>query len=178
MKLDMLGAECRAPGASAIIRSMDDLKKCPDCAEMVRAEARVCRFCGYRFDGARTGGSSSLLDLLRRPRSNIPLPELLAGWGSQLRVDETVGYFGYCKLDSSYGFLLVTTERVAFFAGSGARRMLDWALADVRDVAPRGSWGRRALHLAGPDRTVTLARFESRTALAEVAERLGAPLET
>lgn len=26
-----------------------DLKKCPDCAEMVKAEARICRFCRYRF---------------------------------------------------------------------------------------------------------------------------------
>ena len=26
-----------------------DRKTCPDCAEMVRAEAKVCRFCGYRF---------------------------------------------------------------------------------------------------------------------------------
>jgi hypothetical protein len=158
---------------------MDQLKKCPDCAEMVRAEARVCRFCGYRFDRPRAGGGSALADLLRRPQAAVvPLPELLAGWGSQLRDDETVGYFGYCKLDSSFGFLLVTNERVAFFAGRGANRMLDWPLAAVRDVEPRGGWGGRRLQLAGPDRTVTLRRFESRQALAEVAERLGAPLET
>ena len=28
-------------------------KTCPDCAETVNAEAKVCRFCGYRFDQAR-----------------------------------------------------------------------------------------------------------------------------
>jgi hypothetical protein len=27
-----------------------DTKICPDCAETVKAEARVCRFCGFRFD--------------------------------------------------------------------------------------------------------------------------------
>lgn len=26
-----------------------EFKKCPDCAETVRRDARVCRFCGYRF---------------------------------------------------------------------------------------------------------------------------------
>lgn len=27
-------------------------KTCPDCAESVRTDAKVCRFCGYRFDAA------------------------------------------------------------------------------------------------------------------------------
>jgi hypothetical protein len=28
---------------------IDDTKSCPDCAETVKPDARVCRFCGYRF---------------------------------------------------------------------------------------------------------------------------------
>jgi hypothetical protein len=31
------------------ITTTDDNKKCPQCAEMVKAEARICRFCNYQF---------------------------------------------------------------------------------------------------------------------------------
>ena len=49
-------------------------KTCPDCAEKVKAEARVCRFCGYRFDLAeaeqrRTEEEASLTGWQRFQRS-------------------------------------------------------------------------------------------------------------
>lgn len=31
------------------IRSPDSLKSCPQCAEKVKAAAKVCRFCGHQF---------------------------------------------------------------------------------------------------------------------------------
>lgn len=38
----------QGPGAGRIIAGMAaTMKQCPRCAEMVVAEARACRFCGY-----------------------------------------------------------------------------------------------------------------------------------
>jgi len=33
----------------SVARRRRELRECPDCAEMIRTKARVCRYCGYRF---------------------------------------------------------------------------------------------------------------------------------
>jgi len=160
---------------------MEPQKQCPDCAEMVRAEARVCSFCGYRFDGARRddrrGGSSSatgaLADLLRRPKAARSLTEILENWGLELDLEETVAHFGYCTLDRAHGFLLITTARLAFFAGRSGDRLLDWPLSEIRAVERESGWTGGRLLVTGADRSVLLGRLESRQALDDVARLLG-----
>jgi hypothetical protein len=152
--------------------TMDALKKCPDCAEMVRAEARVCRFCGYRFDG-NSASAGALLEAIRRTQVRIPLPELLLGWGTELRDQEEVEFFGYCGLDRLYGFLLVTSDRVAFYSDRGSNREIEWLRTELREATRARRYGRRALRLGGPGRSVLLHRFESRYALGEIARALG-----
>jgi hypothetical protein len=156
-----------------MIHGVDEFKTCPDCAETVRAQARVCRFCGYRFDRrAAAGTAGSLAALIRRPQPRVELPDLLVEWGLELEEGEAIEFFGCCRLERAYGFLLLTSGRIAFFAGRHADRLLDWPLAEVALAGTSGPrWGRR-LRLAGPDRAVTLRRFDSPAALAEVTRRL------
>jgi hypothetical protein len=33
----------------SVARRSREFRECPDCAEMIRTKARVCRYCGYRF---------------------------------------------------------------------------------------------------------------------------------
>ena len=150
----------------------DGYKRCPDCAEMVLAAARKCRYCGYRFDGASAPSGNALADLLRRPPSPTTMPELLSGWGTELEADERVDHVSTCQLDGRAGFLLVTSARVAFYAGRGHDRVIEWPRGEVHAfVPPRRLPGRR-LCLSGPDGDVTLSRFTSRNTFAEIVAAL------
>lgn len=148
---------------------MDEYKRCPDCAEMVRAQARRCRFCGYRFLGASL---PSLADLFRRPPPAARLEDVLAGWGTDLADGETIAFFGFCRLEHDDGYLLLTGARVIFYVSRGARAVIEWPLTDLRGVEITRHRGARELRLAGVHRVAAFRRFASRQALDDVAAQL------
>jgi hypothetical protein len=151
---------------------MRDQKPCPDCAELVLAQARVCRYCGYRFASLP---ATRALDWIRRPAEAKPLPALLLDWGTELSGGEDVAFFGLSAIDSDAGFLLVTNRRVVFFAQRGSRKLLEWTLEQVRDDELQGRRGRASLILSGEPGRVTLRHFASESARREVADALQAP---
>ena len=130
-------------------------KRCPDCAEEVPALARVCRYCGYRFDAV--GEPASLLgDLIRRGLGRrtrgLNLPAMLSAWSFHLAEGEEVACFSIAEVDDRAGYLLVTSERLAFFArGSrGAHcKVLEHRLAELVSATTRGRGSRRTLELDG-----------------------------
>lgn len=164
-----------------MIRAVRKHRTCPDCAETVLAEARVCRYCGFRFDGGERTGA---LAPIGAPAAGARLPELLPAWGVELAAGEDVAFFGPCRMDSDHGYLLVTTARLVFLAPARGsvrawltapkqlRTLLDWPLAGVSHAEVDGRWGRSRLHVRGPDRGVTLRGFDAKRTFARVADQL------
>jgi len=59
----------------------EDTKTCPRCAETVRAQAQVCRFCGHDFTNRDTGASA--------PQNAVKEPQRRGG---------CIKFFGYSAL--------------------------------------------------------------------------------
>jgi hypothetical protein len=150
---------------------------------MVLAEARVCRYCGFRFDGRERTGAPAPIGA---SPANARLPDLLPAWGVELAAGEDVAFFGPCRLDSDHGYLLLTSARLAFLvpapvsvraflaAPRQLRTLLDWPLARVSNVEVDARRARLRLQVSGPDRSVTLRGFDAKRTMTRVAEQLRA----
>ena len=146
-------------------------RRCPDCAEDVREQARRCRFCGYSFEpGSPAGG---LLELMRRPKPTMSAEQLLASWGAELDAGEALERIVFCRLDDTDGYLAVTVRRALFFTARKPRCLLAAERDEISGSVQAGRFGRSRIELIAGGRTVVLSGFVSRDELARVAASLG-----
>jgi hypothetical protein len=97
------------------------MKACPDCAELVLAAARKCRYCGYEFRPAPTpapaGNTSLFAFLLRRSAPRLTMTETLQQLGVELDPGERLDGLWLGRAYSSDGYVVLTDARLFFVAG-------------------------------------------------------------
>jgi hypothetical protein len=155
-----------------------DFKRCPDCAETIRAQARVCRFCGYRFESLDSSPSGA-----RSPGEPNSVRELLGEWGATLGSQEEIAFFLPAHIRTSAGsddlsadgFLLVTDRRLLFFASPrritlrqakpAAKIVAERRLVDLSEARAAGRWRRTTLQLSDG---LEFSGFHPRSKLEEI----------
>jgi hypothetical protein len=96
------------------------MKACPDCAELVLAQARKCRYCGYEFRPAPTpapANTSLFAFLLRRSAPQLTMTETLEQLGVELDPGERLEGLWLGRAYSSDGYVVLTDARLFFVAG-------------------------------------------------------------
>jgi hypothetical protein len=95
------------------------MKACPDCAEMVLAAARKCRYCGYEFRPATSAPSTPGLFsfLMRRSAPPLTMTETLEQLGIELDPGERLDGLWLGRAYGSDGYVVLTDARLFFAAG-------------------------------------------------------------
>jgi len=96
------------------------MKACPDCAELVLAAARKCRYCGYEFRPAPTpapAGNSALFSLMRRAPQPLTKAQTLEQLGVKLDAGERLDGLWLGRADSGDGYVVLTDARLFFVTG-------------------------------------------------------------
>ena len=96
------------------------MKACPDCAELVLAAARKCRYCGYEFHPAPTPtptGNTMLGFLMRPAPQPLTMAQTLEQLGVKLDAGERLDGVWLGRAYGSDGYVVLTDARLFFVAG-------------------------------------------------------------